>query len=359
MSSAFKTEYDQLVAKRQLEYEPDQDSVVAALDRVARSFGARNASKLGINRADEGAIKGVYIWGNVGRGKSMLMNLLFEQADCPVKRRLHFHAFMQEVHAAMQTSDIGASVDSIARAAATLWRDAHLLCLDELEIIDIADAMIVGRLFEQLFARGLTLVATSNNHPDQLYHDGPNREAFLPFVENLKKHVDVVELSGARDFRSLSPAETQSTYLSPVTPQTRERFDELWRHALKEGKEHIVTVAVHGRKLTFHRSCGPNLRVAFSDVCQQPMSADDHLAIASRFATIFLEGIPIIPEDYVDEGRRLVTLIDALYESKARLIVLAAAPPERLFATVASEDQRRTISRLNEMESGRWSAATG
>lgn len=241
----------------------------------------------------------------------------------------------------------------IAQASARLWSQSHLLCLDELEVIDIADAMILGRLFDQLFEHGLVLVATSNDHPDNLYRNGPNRDLFAPFVERLKQHVDVVQIDGAHDHRS-DGEKDEAAYLCPITPPpTTRRFDRLWRQTLNAQQEQSVSVDVHGRRLWFNRCCGTNLRVTFEEVSRRPLSADDHLAIADRFNAIFLENLPIIPQDGVDEGRRLVTLIDALYESKARLVALAAAAPEQIFEQLGSEDQRRTVSRLIEMRNGR------
>lgn len=351
--SAFRSEYERQVAGRRIEYEVDQDPVVGALDRLSNDIADRKTVGDFFAGSAVAQAKGVYIWGKVGRGKSMLMNLFYDHVDESAKGRLHFHSFMQEVHRAMQpTGDGRQHEDPIAQASATLWDRIHLLCLDELEVVDIADAMIVGRLFDALFERGLVLVATSNEHPDNLYRDGPNRELFAPFVERLKQHVDVIQIGGVHDHRSDGDANA-AAYLSPITIETQRRFEHLWQQVVTCRQERPASVAVHGRELHFDRCCGSNLRVTFDDVCKRPLSADDHLAIAERFKSIFLEGLPIISRDQVDEGRRLVTLIDALYESKARLVALAAAPANEIFDQVEAEDQRRTISRLNEMKNGR------
>ena len=350
--SAFRSEYEKRVADHRIEYEVDQDQVVASLDRLCSDIADGKMAR-DISAGRVGAqTKGVYVWGKVGRGKSMLMNLFYEYVDEAAKRRLHFHAFMQEVHKAMQpVSDEGQHDGPIAQAAATLWNQVHLLCLDELEVVDIADAMILGRLFDELFERGLVLVATSNDHPDDLYRNGPNRELFAPFVERLKQHVDVIQLGGAHDHRSDGDPDA-GAYLCPITIENKRRFELLWQVSARE-PERPVAVAVHGRHLHFDRCSGSNLRATFGEVCQRPLSADDHLAIAGRFNSIFLEELPIIPHDHIEEGRRLVTLIDALYESKVRLVALAAAPTTHIFEEVEAEDQRRTISRLNAMKSGR------
>ena len=352
MASTFRSEYEKRIAAHRIRYEIDQDQAVATLDRLSNEITAMHASHGFFVRRNGTQIRGVYIWGRVGRGKSMLMSLFYDSAPEPLKRRLHFHAFMQEVHAAMQPAGGEHHEDPIAQAAARLWDQSHLLCLDELEVIDIADAMILGRLFDRLFEHGLVLVATSNDHPDALYRNGPNRELFAPFVERLKQHVDVVELGGTHDHRA-DGDQDEAAYLYPVTTETTQRFDHLWRQTLNGQQEQSVLVDVHGRHLRFDRGCGTSLRVTFAEMCRRPLSADDHLAIAGRFNSIFLDGLPVIPQDGVDEGRRLVTLIDALYESKARLVVLAATPPEHIFEQLGSEDQRRTVSRLTEMRNGR------
>jgi cell division protein ZapE len=353
MPSAFRSEYERQITAHRIEYEADQDDVVAALDRLSNDIAVKRTSGGLLGHRGGGQIKGVYIWGKVGRGKSMLMNLFYDRAPEPLKRRLHFHAFMQEVHAAMRPPEgENHHEDPIAQAAASLWGQSHLLCLDELEVIDIADAMILGRLFDRLFEHGLVLVATSNDHPDNLYRNGPNRELFAPFVERLKQHVDVIQLGGAHDHRS-DGEKDEAAYLCPITIETTRRFDLLWRQTLKGQQEQPVSVDVHGRRLRFIRCCGMNLRVTFEEVCRRPHSADDHLAIADRFNSIFLEELQVIPQDGVDEGRRLVTFIDALYESKARLVALAAAAPEHIFEQLGSEDQCRTVSRLIEMRNGR------
>jgi len=353
MASTFRSEYEKQIAAHRIKYEVDQDQVVAELDRLSNEIAATKASHGLFARRNGAQIRGVYIWGQVGRGKSMLMNLFYDSVAEPLKRRLHFHAFMQEVHAAMQPADgEDHHEDPIAQAAAKLWNQSHLLCLDELEVIDIADAMILGRLFDRLFEHGLVLVVTSNDHPDDLYRNGPNRELFAPFVERLKQHVDVVALGGTHDHRG-DGDQDEAAYLYPVTIETAQRFDLLWHQTLNAKQEQPVSVDVHGRHLRFDRCCGTSLRVTFTEVCRRPLSADDHLAIAGRFHSIFLEELPVIPQDGVDEGRRLVTLIDALYESKARLVALAAAPPEHIFEQLGSEDQRRTVSRLIEMRNGR------
>ncbi|CAX24223.1 putative AFG1-family ATPase [Methylorubrum extorquens DM4] len=361
MSTAFKTEFDQRVLERDIAPEPEQGAVIAALDRLSADIESPKRSlSLFHSSHDRAGIRGVYIWGRVGRGKSMLMNLFYDQAAESRKRRLHFHAFMAEVHAAMQPPAVGPDesrpgpADPIAAAADALLQRVRLLCVDELEVTDIADAMILGRLFDRLFQRGLILVATSNEDPDHLYDGGPNRELFEPFIERLKSHVQVVRLDGDHDHRSDGSDDDASRYLSPISKENTARFDRLWNTTINGNREISSSVRVHSRDVELSRTCGQHARVAFEEVCQRPMSADDHLAIAQQFTDVFLEGVPRIGREHGDEGRRLVTLIDALYESRAKLTVLAAEEPHQIFEDIESQDHQRTASRLDEMRDAAW-----
>jgi cell division protein ZapE len=360
MSTSFRSEYHRRVADGRIEPEEEQADVVAALERLSSDIASPKRRASFFLTSNNGPdVQGVYIWGRVGRGKSMLMNLFFDQASELSKRRLHFHAFMTEVHAAMQPSRSAASgepapfADPIAAAADALLQGARLLCLDELEVTDIADAMIVGRLFDRLFEQGLILVATSNEDPDHLYDRGPNRELFEPFVERLKKHVQVVRLGGEHDHRT-DRSEGLSTYLSPISKENAALFDGFWKSVTPTGNEVSASIRLHGRDLQLSRTWGHHARVTFDEVCKRALSADDHLALAQHFTDIFLEGLPKIAIDQVDEGRRLVTLIDALYESHARLVVLAATEPDGIFEDISSDDHQRTVSRLNEMREASW-----
>lgn len=359
MTTPFKMEYDRRVADGRILLDPGHAEAVAVLDRLSAALlDHKPATSLFDGFRKHAEIRGAYLWGKVGRGKSMLMNLFYDQAGERMKRRLHFHAFMAEVHASMhalqtESQQGSAGQDSIAAAADAFAHSAHLLCLDELEVTDIADAMIVGRLFDRLFDRGVVLVTTSNEPPDGLYSNGPNRELFVPFVERLKQHTFVVKLSGEHDYRS-DGTEELSAYLCPFTPQNTVRFDRLWQKKLAHHPEKSAAVSVHGHKLKLERTSGQALRVTFDDVCKRALSADDHLALAHRFVSVFLEDVPIIEGEHTDEGRRLVTLVDALYEAKAHLVILAAAEPDEIFEDTASDDHQRTISRLKEMRNAAW-----
>jgi cell division protein ZapE len=312
------------------------------------------------------AVRGAYVWGPVGRGKSMLMDLFFEVAPVTPKRRVHFHVFMARVHglvndwrrgdAAARHARFGQARgdDPIPPVAKLIASEARLLCFDELQVTDIADAMILGRLFEALFSHGVTLVSTSNRPPDDLYRDGINRQLFLPFIVMLKARMAIVPLMGPRDYR-LDRLRAAGAWFSPIDPDNERQFDALWLAMLGGEAEVGVTLEVLGRKEHWPRAAGGLLRAHFASLCAQALGPQDYLAIAGRFHTVFVEAIPRITPDRRNEARRLATLVDTLYEAHGRLVVLAAGEPEALYP---SGDQafefERTASRLREMRSADW-----
>jgi cell division protein ZapE len=241
--------------------------------------------------------------------------------------------------------------DPIAPVAELVATRARLLCFDELQVADIADAMILGRLFEALFAEGVTVVATSNRPPGDLYKDGLNRQLFAPFIELISERLEVVEVAGGRDWR-LDRLQHARVYFSPVSPQTRAEFDALWRRLLDGAEEISAEVEVLGRKLHFPHAAGGMLRADFRTLCGKALGPQDYLAIARRFHTVFLECVPKLTAARRNEAKRFVTLVDALYEAKARLVVLAEAEPDGLYpAGDGAFEFERTASRLHEMRS--------
>ena len=309
---------------------------------------------------------GVYLWGPVGRGKSMLMDLFFESAPVSAKRRVHFHAFMGEVQAMLtlwRSGDAAArrarfghasGDDPVAPVAGVIASAARLLCFDEFQVTDIADAMILGRLFEALMARGVVVVATSNRAPDALYKDGLNRQLFLPFIALLKERLQVVRVAGPKDFR-LDRLKGAQAWFSPLDPASVAAFDGLWARLLGDEAETGAVVEVLGRRISFPRAFGGHLRASFASLCGQALGPQDYLAIARRFHTVFLEGVPILTPDRRNEAARLVALIDALYEARAKLVVLAAGEPPALYpAGDGAFEFERTASRLQEMRSAEW-----
>ena len=312
--------------------------------------------------------RGVYLYGPVGRGKSMLMDLFFDSAPVARKRRVHFHAFMAEVHAlidAWRKGDAGERKarfgtakgdDPIAPAALLLSQDARLLAFDEFHVVDIADAMILGRLFEALWAQGVVIVATSNRAPDELYEGGLNRQLFLPFIEALKARMTVLRIGGPKDFR-LDRLKGERTYFAPIEPANEAAFEALWLSLLDGAEETGATLEVMGRKLRLPHVVGGHLRATFVSLCGAALGAGDYLAIAQAFHTVFLEDVPQLGAENRNEAARFVSLIDALYEAKAKVVVLAAAEPEALYPSGdGAFEFERTVSRLQEMRSASYLA---
>ncbi len=321
--------------------------------------------KLSFGRKREPAPQGLYIYGEVGRGKSMLMDLFFEAAPVQKKRRVHFHAFMQEVHAAIfryrNLADDSAEKkkggdDPIKPVAKAISEQAWLLCFDEMQVSDVADAMILGRLFQKLFDRGVVVVATSNRAPDDLYLNGLNRPLFLPFIALFKEKLDVLHLAAARDYRlqRLSGSRVWHSPLGAGTDAALEHAFALLTDAAPGAPEEIELL---GRKLPIPRQARGVAFCQFHDLCEQPLGPADFLAIARRYHTLVLNGIPELSPERRNEAKRFVTLIDTLYEARVKLIAGAAAPPETLYPSGdGAFEFQRCVSRLNEMQSDDYRA---
>lgn len=302
-------------------------------------------------------IQGLYLYGGVGRGKSMLMDLFFDSAPVEKKRRVHFHAFMQEVHGGIASARKSHQKDPIEPVAERIANDATLLCFDELQIGDITDAMIVGRLFEKLFLRGVVIVATSNRHPDDLYKDGLNRQLFLPFIEKIKERLEVFHLVSATDYRQNRVAGGK-VYFAPLDARARQDMDAAWA-AYTDGKGKPLTLEVQGRSTILPLHEARVGRASFAALCERPLGAADYLAIAAAVDLLLLDNIPLLSREQAGPAKRFVTLVDALYEAKVKLICSAAAAPEQLFeAGEGAFEFERTASRLREMASADWAALT-
>ncbi|HTK36152.1 MAG TPA: cell division protein ZapE [Caulobacteraceae bacterium] len=365
MPVSLKTAYQQRLAAGEIAPDGAQAAAVEALSRLEGELNAAGEPGFGLSffRKREPAARGVYLHGPVGRGKSMLMDLFFDSAPVARKRRAHFHAFMAEVHADIDAWRRGDAAerkarfgtnkgdDPIAPTAGRIAETARLLCFDELHVTDIADAMILGRLFEALFAAGVTLVATSNRAPDDLYAGGINRQLFLPFIAMLKERMEVVRVGGPKDFR-LDRLKGAQVYFSPLDSAQEAAFDALWRDLLDGAEETGATVEVLGRKLRLPHAAGGCLRSSFISLCGQALGSQDYLALAQRFHTVFLENVPRLSADKRNEAARFVTLIDALYEARTKLVTLAEAEPDDLYpAGDGAFEFERTASRLQEMRS--------
>jgi len=367
MTGTLRAAYDQRIAAGAIVADGAQGAALEALARVETELAA--AKPAGLFRKAQG-VRGVYLWGPVGRGKSMLMDLFFEHAPFQPKQRIHFLDFMAKVHHLVnlwRNGDVAArrakfgqakGDDPIPPVADFLATEARLLCFDELQVTDIADAMILGRLFEALFARGVTLVSTSNRPPDELYRNGLNRQLFVPFIDMLKARMEVVSVAGMRDYRT-ERLRAAGTWFSPIDPDHERVFDQLWRDLLGGEPETGATLHVLGRHEHWPRAVGGLLRGHFASLCVHALGPADYLAIAERFHTVFLEQVPKLGPEKRNEARRLATLVDTLYEARARLVVLAAGEPDTLYpAGDLAFEFERTASRLKEMRSAEWMAAT-
>lgn len=297
--------------------------------------------------------RGAYLWGGVGRGKSMLMDLFFDHAATPAKRRVHFHAFMQEIHAQLHEARKTGVDDALAPVAAEVARTTRLLCFDEMQITDITDAMLVGRLFDLLFADGVVIVTTSNRVPDDLYKDGLNRNLFVPFIETLKDRLIVHELMSETDYRQNRLTGAQR-YFALKGPEARARLDRIWED-LTGDENHPLTLTVKGRALEIPRYHNGVARMRFWELCGQPLGPGDYLALAAAVRVLVLDDIPSLGRSNFNEAKRFVTLIDALYEAKVQLICSAAAAPEMLYVEgEGTFEFERTASRLREMQDATW-----
>lgn len=307
--------------------------------------------------ADKATPKGVYMYGGVGRGKSMLMDLFYGCLPENVKkRRVHFHEFMIEVHdyihsRAADDSTKGMVDQALPSLAALIARQAHILCFDEFHVVDITDAMILGRLFKVLFEQGVIVVATSNWAPDDLYKGGLQRERFLPFIDLLKTKVVTLHLDSPHDYRTQT-TQIEGTYFSPLTAANQAKMDKVFDQLTDGAIADEDSFEVKGREILVREAVGGVGRFTFAQLCERPHGAEDYLEIARRYHTVFLENVPKLRYDRRNEAKRLMNLIDALYEARARVIISADAPPEQLYAGHDhAYEFERTISRLLEMQS--------
>lgn len=359
--------YASLVNAGEIDDDAIQRKAAAMLDQLngelAEQRLARKSSALGWlfakNRADAPITRGLYLWGGVGRGKTMLMDLFFEMAPLKRKRRAHFHDFMNDVHerihAHRQALKEGRakSDDPIPPVATALAAEAKLLCFDEFHVVDIADAMILGRLFTQLFSKGVVLVATSNVLPAELYKDGLNRALFMPFIELLHRHVDVFELDAHKDYR-LDKLAAAPTWYAPLGPVSDHAMDRAWDRLTASAAGTQETILIKGRELLVPRQAQGVARFSFADLCEAPLGAEDYLTLAKRFHTLMIDGIPAMDAAKRNEAKRFITLIDALYDAGTKLIASAAGEPTELYTATSGNEAfafDRTASRLTDMRS--------
>jgi cell division protein ZapE len=344
--------YHAKVQSGQIQPDPAQTTVLPRLESLREAI-EHPPRRSFLSRKTAAPPRGLYLWGGVGRGKSMLMDMLFSLIDISAKRRVHFHAFMQEIHHAIHDARKDGVDDALAPVAASIAADLRFLALDEMQISDITDAMIVGRLFDMLLRHGVAIVTTSNRPPNDLYKNGLNREYFLPFIDILQAQLDVIELRSPKDYRQHRLAGAQ-VYFHPagsVGNKLAQIWDDLTGHAIGAP----LNLAVNGRKITLPRVANGVAYASFWDLCARAYGPADYLAIAGAVRVLILKDIPQLSSSNYNEAKRFVTLIDALYEGHVRLICSAADVPERLYIEGAgSFEFERTASRLREMQGADW-----
>jgi cell division protein ZapE len=369
VSTPVRDAYAARVAKGDLAADAAQEELARALDRLIAAIESKRlaakSSALGWlfgRKRETTTVKGLYIHGGVGTGKTLLMDMFFRLVPASAKRRAHFHEFMADVHdriarhrRAVKDGEANGD-DPIPPVARELAGEAWVLCFDEFSVTDIADAMILSRLFSALFAEGVVLVATSNVAPDDLYRDGLNRPLFEPFIAILKQHVEVKVLDAGRDYR-LEKLSRMPVYLTPLGPETDARMDEIWAAATEGHVETPAELAIKGRKVTVPRAADGAARFPFSELCERPLAAREYLALAARFTVLFLDQVPVLDPTRRSAAKRFILLVDTLYDNRVRLVMSAAAAPHELYAGRPGVEQfefQRTASRLIEMQGQDW-----
>lgn len=358
--------YRAFINTGELHFDADQERAACALAAFGQALLVP-ARRGWFNRAPIGP-KGVYLWGEVGRGKSMLMDLFFDTVAVSPKRRIHFNAFMTETHErihewrGLDPRERARRPEYVAHAgdnplppvAKRISVEARLLCLDEFQVTDVADAMILGRLFESLFGFGVAAVLTSNTAPARLYEGGLNRQLFLPFIDMLTRQLEIVPLNGPRDYR-LERLAGVPVYLTPLGPASDAGVDAAWLRLTGTTHGTPASLTVHGRDVSVPQAAKGAARFSFDELCARPLGAADYLALARTYHTLFIDRIPILTPAMANEARRFTLLIDTLYDEHVKIVCSAAAAPDQLFVTGDNADAfRRTASRLIEMQSAEY-----
>lgn len=346
--------YQRRLAEHEIEPDAAQAALATRLDALETELAAYRPKSSVLAKVFSKAPmapKGLYIWGSVGRGKTMLMDLFFEETSFEPRRRVHFHEFMADVHDRIGNARAKVPGDPIPYVAEGIAKEARLLCFDEMHVTDIADAMILGRLFDALFAAGTVVVTTSNARPSDLYKNGLNRQLFLPFIAELEQRLEVIELGAQKDFR-LDKLSGAKLYFYPADDAAKAALDDHWERLTGHHPGKPQVIEVKGRKVVVPMASMGVARFHFADLCDKPLGANDYLHIAHAFHTVLIDDIPMLTPDRRDVARRFVNLVDAFYDNRICLIASAAAEPSALYPKGDGSDLfQRTASRLTEMRS--------
>ena len=361
MTELVKT-YRAMLSDGTIDHDPAQALLIEKLELLANRITAyqppARTDIFSYFTKNRGEIpKGLYIFGSVGRGKTLAMDMFFETIPTKRKRRVHFHEFMLDVHSRIKEARDGSKSDPLKIVAKSIANETLLLCFDELHVTDITDAMVLGRLFDQMLELGMIIVATSNAHPQELYKDGLNRQLFLPFVDLIENHLEVYKLDADRDFR-LEKLSGQTLYFLMNDGTARQNMDAVWENMTGGHDDHAHEIELNGRMLIVPRAAMGSARFEFADLCENPLGAEDYLTLAHAFHTIFIDHIPILTPERRNEARRFINLIDTLYDNRVKLIVSAEAEPTDLYPKGTGADLfERTTSRLIEMRSEEYLAS--
>ncbi|WP_052194970.1 cell division protein ZapE [Aureimonas altamirensis] len=368
-----RTELERRIRDATITPDDIQRRLADRLDVLARAIKSRalssKKSALGwlFGRSRPEPVKGLYIYGQVGRGKSMMMDMFYDTVSGMPKRRVHFHAFMSEVqdrikaHRQSVKDGLAKGDDPIPPVAEAIAREAQLLCFDEFTVTDIADAMILARLFTALFDAGVILVATSNVAPDDLYRDGLNRSLFLPFIDILKRNAEMFELDAPQDYR-MTKLGGDELYVTPLGPEADQAIDAIWTRILAGTPERATSLSVTGRTIDVPRAGNRAARFSFADLMERPLGPRDYLEMAENFDTIVIEGVPRLTRSERNAAKRFIILVDAFYDAGKDVVLSAAVAAEDLYEAKGGTEAfefARTVSRLTEMRSEDYRAHAG
>ena len=345
--------YNDLIESQRIKFDPIQEEVVKELQDLAQSLVKPSKRGFLPLRATNNDIKGIYLWGDVGRGKTMLVDLFYKVVPLSEKKRVHYHSFMRDFHREINLAKVSGSkgLDPLEQIVTRISNEVKLLCFDEFQVTDIGDAMILGRLFKELFLSGVVPVITSTRAPDDLYIGGVNRDRFIPFIEIVKEKMAVVGLHGDQDYRQLFLRKTE-LYITPLGPNATQQLEQTFKQLTGNSEVETAELNVQGRLLSISRTAKGVAWMTFDDLCGSPLGAADYIALAESFHTFLIDEVPRMGVENRNEAKRFITLIDVLYEKKSSTVLSAEVPPAELYNEgVGHFEFKRTVSRILEMQS--------